>query len=134
MIEVFAAFIARVREVAALDGTAVFDGRPLGVNLPPMYLRVFDMTPTYRDGRLDASSGSAVHTFSLMHVGTDPDEVRFLVGQTTALLLRHRLSTADEISTPLRKIGAQNVTPDDPMSPQMYSATDVWRCSFSHSA
>lgn len=129
MIEVFAAFIARVREVAALDDTAVFDGRPLGVNLPPMYLCVFDMTPTYRDARLDASRGSGVHTFSVQHVGTDPDEVRFLVGQTTGLLIRHRLVVAGRTSTPLQKIAGQNITPDDPMAPQFYVATDVWRCA-----
>ena len=129
MIEVFAAFLARVREVAALDDTAVFDGRPLGVNLPPMYLRVFDSTPSYRDPRLDASRGAGVHTFSVQHVGTDPDEVRFLVAQTTALLLRHRLIVGGDSSTPLQKIGAQNITPDDPMAPQFYTATDVWRCA-----
>lgn len=129
MIAEFAAFRARVESVPTL---AVFDTQiEPGEERPPLYVVLFDQTPRDALYALDARSKQSIHTYPLMAVGSSPGEVRWVIGQVSGALRRHRLVVGERKSTPLRKISSSQINPDKAATVQpSYTATDVWRCAF----
>lgn len=124
--EAFSALIEAVPNLPVYD-TVIAEGEVR----PPLYVVLFDQTPRHSGRTLDASAKTSVHTLSVMAVGTSPNEVRWAVEKTSAVLERTRLTVDARLSTPLKKIGSSSVLPDpDSVTQRIYTATDVWRCAF----
>lgn len=125
----FEAFRALVEAVPNLPVYDTVIGQ--GETRPSLYAVLFDQTPRRSNATLDAGAKTSTHTFSVMAVGTSPNEVRWVIEKASDTLERARLTARDRKSTPLKKIGSSPVLPDpDSVTDRIYTATDVWRCAF----
>lgn len=98
---------------------------------PPLYVVLYDQSPRLVAERMDASTSTSVLTVAVMQVGTSPNEVAWAVEKVEAALKRVRLTVGDRTSTPLKKISASAVRPEEGTNlPKWFTATDVWRCAF----
>lgn len=125
----FDAFEALVKTVPGLPAYDTFAED--GESRPVPYVVLLDQTPRREGETLDSARTTSVHTFSVLAVGSTPNEVRWAIEKTSDAVEYVRLVVPPRTSTPLKKIGASSITRDpDAKVQSVYTATDVWRCAF----